>query len=319
MVPAYLRALNGRSDHLAKTRLAAGAFIISFSGVWVKICHVSATASAFYRVLFGGILLLLAVWIKGEMRRLKPRHLFLGVFCGLLIAVDLICYHSSIGYIGPGLGTILPNFQVFILAVASALFLKEKLSVLSILSMPIAFAGLFMIVGIHWQRLDPMYKLGIWFGLSAAVFYALYLLSLRWLQVEQSGRSTFHVLMLISLTAAVFLALELLRTGDSFRIPDGQSFWALAALGLFSQVLGWILIANALPYVRTSLSGLILLLQPALSFVWDVLLFDRPTNLLNWIGVAIVLGAIYFGATGGSRAKGTQRRQVISAAGRHGK
>ena len=318
MIPAFLRALNGHTSHLAKTRLAAGAFIISFSGVWVKICHVTATTSAFYRVLFGGIFLLLAVWIKGEMRRLMPRHIVLGLSCGLLIAVDLICYHSSIGFVGPGLGTILPNFQVFILAVVGALFFKEKLSALSILSMPVAFAGLFMIVGVHWQRLDPMHKLGIWFGLSAAVFYALYLLSLRWLQVEQEGRSTFHVLMIVSLTAAAFLALELWRTGESFRIPDGQSFWALAALGLFSQAVGWILIANALPHIRASLSGLILLLQPALSFVWDVLLFDRPTSLASWIGVMIVLGAIYFGATGRLRAKEPPRRRVMSAAGRDG-
>ena len=36
----FLGSLNGRSDRFAKTRLVAGAFMISFSGVWVKICHV---------------------------------------------------------------------------------------------------------------------------------------------------------------------------------------------------------------------------------------------------------------------------------------
>jgi drug/metabolite transporter (DMT)-like permease len=318
VVFSFLRALNGRSNRLAKTRLVTGAFIISFSGVWVKISHVTATASAFYRVLFGGIFLLLAALMNGEVRWLRPRHMMWAFFCGLLISVDLICYHSSINYIGPGLGTILPNFQVFILAVVGALFLKEKLSVVSVLSMPIAFAGLFMIVGIHWERLDPMYKLGIYFGLSAAVFYALFLLLLRRLQAEQTGRSIFQIIMLVSLTAAALLALELLRTGDSFRIPDGQSFWALAALGLFSQAVGWILITNALPYVRASLSGLILLLQPALSFVWDVLFFNRPTSLFNWIGVTIVLCAIYFGTTGRSRGRKPRAGKAISAAGRDG-
>ena len=73
--------------------------------------------------------------------------------------------------------------------------------------------------------------------------------------------------------------------------------WALLALGLFSQCVGWILITNALPNLRTSLSGLILLLQPALAFVWDVLFFQRATDLSNWVGVIIVLGAIYLAAS----------------------
>jgi len=295
---SFLQAFNGYSSRFAKSRLVAGAFLISFSGVWVKVCHVTPTASAFYRVLFGGLLLLAAAWIKREIRWLKWRQALLGLLCGVFFAVDLIFYHYSIGYIGPGLGTILPNFQVFILAVVGALLLKERVRLIAILSMPVAFGGLFLIVGVDWNQLNPLYKAGIYLGLGAAVFYAIFLLSLRKLQAEQKGRSIFHVLMIVSLTTAALIALELLWVGDSFRIPDWQSFWSLAALGLFSQAIGWILITNALPHVRASLSGLILLLQPALAFVWDVLLFARPTSTTNWIGLTVVLAAIYMGTTG---------------------
>ena len=55
-------------------------------------------------------------------------------------------------------------------------------------------------------------------------------------------------------------------------------------------------ISNALPKVCASLSSLILLLQPALAFVWDVLFFQRPTSIRNWVGLAVVLVAIYLGA-----------------------
>jgi drug/metabolite transporter (DMT)-like permease len=79
-------------------------------------------------------------------------------------------------------------------------------------------------------------------------------------------------------------------------IPDRQSLLSLLTLGIFSQGVGWILISNALPRLRVSLSGLILLLQPALAFVWDVSFFDRPTSVVNWIGVAVVLVAIYMGS-----------------------
>jgi drug/metabolite transporter (DMT)-like permease len=42
-----------------------------------------------------------------------------------------------------------------------------------------------------------------------------------------------------------------------------------------------------------SLVGLLLLLQPGLSFVLDVILFDRATSSLDWIGLAVSLAGIF--------------------------
>ena len=38
------------------------------------------------------------------------------------------------------------------------------------------------------------------------------------------------------------------------------------------------------------------LLQPALSFVFDVILFARPTRALDWIGVGLSLVGIFIGS-----------------------
>jgi drug/metabolite transporter (DMT)-like permease len=276
--------------------LVVGAVMISFSGVWVKLSHVTPTASAFYRVFFGGIILLSAALLRREMVWHGGRHLMLSLVCGFLFAIYLVFYHYSVMYVGPGLGTILPNFQVFILAMTGMFFFGEKVRLLFIISIPLAFIGLFLIVGIDWKQLDQLNKIGVYFGLAAAVCYAAFLLSLRKLQSDQTGLSFFYVLMMVSLAASAFLALEIFRHGDTFIIPDLQSFYALVALGLFSQTIGWMLITHALPVILASLSGFILLLQPALAFVWDVLIFQRPMSLVNWAGVFIVLMAIYFGS-----------------------
>jgi drug/metabolite transporter (DMT)-like permease len=284
-----------RTIRLAAAGLLSGAVMISFSGVWVKIAHVTSTASAFYRVFFGSIFLLMAVLGKGELKPKKIPNLWLAVCCGFLFALDLYFFHISIRYVGPGLGTILPNFQVFILAAIGIIFFKEKARLAYLLSIPLAFFGLFLIIGLHWGRMDPLYRIGVYCGLATAVCYAGFILSLRKLQADQIGSSIFYVLMVASMASSAFLAVEIWRAEDTFKIPDLQSLIALASLGLFSQSVGWILIANALPKIQASLSGLILLLQPALAFTWDVLFFHRPTTWINWAGVGIVLVAIYFG------------------------
>ena len=289
--------------HTSKTRtrqytmpaFITGAVLISFSGVMVKVAHIAPNVSAFYRFLFGSIALLAAALYRRELRWPAMRNLFLVLLCGFLLGLDIWLFHYSVDYVGPGLGTILPNFQVFILAGFGMLFLKEPLRWIYLISLPLAFLGLFMIVGVNWSILEPTYRLGIYYGLAAAVGYAGFLISLRKLQGEQMGTSFFYVLMMVSFTSAAFVGAEVVYNGDSFQIPDLQSFLALAALGLLCHTMGWIFITNALPKIRASFSGLILLLQPALAFVWDVVFFQRTTTLLNWLGVLIVLVAIYLG------------------------
>jgi len=292
---AILRLLINLSHRYALISLLMGAVMISFSGVWVKTSHVPPVVSAFYRVFFGGLILLAATFSNHEIKWHGNRHLFLGLLCGLLFAFDLAFYHFSVDHVGPGLGTILPNFQVFIIAAVGIVFLKEKVHPLFLMSIPIAFFGLFLIVGIDWRALGPNYQRGVYCGLGAAVCYAGFLLSIRRLQADQMGISFFYALTLVSLVTSAFLGLEVWREGHSFGIPDMQTLLSLAALALFSQSVGWILITHALPGMRASLSGFILLLQPSLAFVWDVLLFHRPTSLLNWVGVVLCLAAIYIG------------------------
>lgn len=283
--------------HLPVFQLLCGAFLISFSGIFVKIADVPPSTSAFYRVFFGSVFLVFAViWFK-DFKKLTPLELFIISFCGFIFALDLFFWHESIMFIGPGLATLLGNFQVFLLAAAGIFFFGEKVRPRFFGAIPLAIIGLLLIVGVHWKALGSDYKTGIYFGLLTAVCYTIFLLTLRKIQSEEN-HSIFSSLMIVSMSCALFLGIKMYYAGDSFAIPDFKSLLSLLGLGLFSQTIGWVLIANALPRIRASFTGLILLLQPALAFIWDVLIFDRPTDLLNWTGVALTLAAIYMGLTG---------------------
>lgn len=279
----------------AVTTLFAGALIISFSGVWVKLAHVSPTSSAFYRLFFGFLFLLPAAFIRGEVKSKSLNIYLINMLCALFFALDLYCWHRSIHYIGPGLATMLGNFQVFGLALVGIIFFREKIRIIFILSLPLAMLGLYLIIGVNRDTLGEEYRAGIYYGFATAACYIGFLLTLRQLQSRQKENSQFFNMMLVSFIGAVFLGCTILTTGISFTIPDMQSLLSLTALGFFSQFVGWVMIANAMPHIRASHTGLILLLQPAFAFVWDVLFFARPTALINWVGVLLALSAIYMG------------------------
>ncbi len=277
--------------------ILTGAVFISFSSTWVAWSQVDPVVSAFYRVFFGSLFLLIYCLLNRAIRPISPKTITYCALCGLCFAGDLYCWHLSILYVGPGLATILGNFQVFVLTVISVLFFGQRVRMFFILALLLAFCGLFLIIGLNWETLSDDYRIGVLFGLITALFYACFILSLRKIQGLESGISFIYTLLLISVATAVILGPLVWFSGNSFTIPDFGSLLSLACLGLFSQTIGWAFIARSLPNLLPSVAGLILLLQPALAFFWDVLIFARPTSLLQWVGVGIVLAAIYLGAT----------------------
>ncbi len=59
------------------------------------------------------------------------------------------------------------------------------------------------------------------------------------------------------------------------------------------------LITRGLPHVQAGTAGLLILLQPTLAFVWDIVFFARPTTLVDVAGAVLALGAIYLGTVRG--------------------
>jgi len=281
---------------LVKTTM--GAMMISFSAVWVRLAQVAPTVSAFYRVGFGALFLLVILVFRRDQLWQGWSVLGLALITAFFFALDLYAWHRCIGYVGPGLATILGNFEVFLVPMVGLLLYKERLSLRFVLAVPLAVIGLFMIVGVRWGQLSPDYRIGIGWGLATAVFYTGFLVSLRRLQARPSPPSAVLSLMIVSTFSAFYLAADIAANGESFAIPTLQSGLALVALGLFSQTAGWLLITHSLPRIPAAVAGLLLLLQPSLAFVWDVLFFGRETSSIAWAGVALAIGAIYLGSTG---------------------
>lgn len=270
--------------------------MISFSGVYVKMADVSATISGFYRMLFGALVLLVLLVIRKEMLWKSSRYLIIAAICAIFFAADLLVWHQSILYIGPGLSTIIANFQVFILALYGIVILKEKGSPQLFIAIPLAVMGLFLITGLDWSSFDTTYKAGVFLALATAVCYSFYILTLRKLQAVRNPLSPIANLFIISVFTSIILAGFGIAGGESFEIPNVSSGFALLMYGVFSQVIGWTLISFGLPNLKASLAGLILLLQPAFSFVWDILFFSRAIDFVSGGGVVVALVAIYLGA-----------------------
>jgi drug/metabolite transporter (DMT)-like permease len=287
--------LRARERRIGTLQVLGGGFLISFSAVLVKVAHVGPTTAGFYRVLFGGLVLASIALVARHRIWNGFAPLFWAFTVVLFFAADLSMWHRSIHYVGPGLATILANFQVFFLAAVGVGVFRERADWRLLVAIPLAILGLFLLVGIDWGALGPRYRLGVVFGIGTAMAYTGYLLALRKTQLTARAISPTANLAVISLLTAGIMGLECEFQGEGFRIPDLQSWAALLAYGTLCQALGWIAITRGIARVDASRVGLMLLVQPTLTFVWDMLFFSRPTTGIELFGAGLALVAIYLG------------------------
>jgi drug/metabolite transporter (DMT)-like permease len=280
----------------------AGAACISSSAVVMQLAGTSASLTALGRCGFALPVLAVLVWL--DRRRgatpLAPRSRWLARLAGLFLAADLIVWSHAISDIGAGLGTVVPNLQVLILAMAGWLFLGERPRRSLLVASPVMVTGLALVGGLtgsHAYGADP--GAGVLTGAAVAVLYSIYIFTLRQ-ATAGDAQSPVTALLEATLGATVGSVVIGLVLHD-FRLghPWPALGW-LALLAITSQVIGWLLITTSMSRLPAWMIGVVLLIQPAGSVALGYLVLHERPSLAQLAGVALMLAGVLAAVGGGS-------------------
>ena len=273
--------------------ILSGAFLISFSPVFVNLVSIEPTVSGFYRMLFGSIALFIIYLIKNNENPLRKNISKFIVLGAIFFSLDLWFWHRSIIYVGPGLSTLLANFQILILPFLALIFFNQKTQRIQIFSIFLGLLGLFLITGQSWDIAGNNYKLGVLFGLLTAISYAGYIISMKRIDYNAAVNSDpIFNLLFISLISAGLLFLFSIIEQVPLEIKSSSELIWMICYGLFSHVIGWFFILNGLQKISAVTAGIILLTQPILSYVWDFIIFKKVILPIEYFGIVSVLLAM---------------------------
>jgi drug/metabolite transporter (DMT)-like permease len=280
--------------------LLAGAICIAFSGILVRLADVEPSTAAFYRCAYAvPPLAAIAYWERRRYGSRGGRSRAWAWLAGAFFAADLILWHHSIAAVGAGLATVLGNVQVVLVPLSAWLLLSERPAARVVAAVPVVLSGVVLISGVVGAGAygeDP--ALGVLYGLLTAVAYTGFLLTLRAgsADVRRSAGALFHA----TLASAICVVPVGLALGELELRTSWEAFWWLLTLALTSQVLGWLLIAAALPRAPAAMSAVVLTLQPVSAVLLAMILVDEDPSFVQLAGVAVVVGGILL-ATAGRR------------------
>ena len=287
---------------------ALGALAISQSSPLAKLSGASPAVVTLFR---GAVALpFLALLARREGHVATPRDRALAFVAGGLFALDLQCFHLSIPLLGVGLATVVPNSQVFMVGLFAALA-GERTPKRAIAAIPLAFLGLLMLARV----LDPFGAngladptviaagsdpaQGVLWGLGAAAFYGLYLISTRRISPSATGSAAVGPFTMLRDSALGTIAVSLtlaLATGSLLPPEIWPGVGWLVLLALMSQVLGYPLINASIPHLPSVVGSLLLFVQPLMTLVAGVIIFGEVPTPGQLIGALILFGGVMVAA-----------------------
>ena len=265
--------------------MIAAMLISGTIGWFVLVSGQSVIDVVFWRCVVGGAMLLLVCRALGLLRAelLGRRVLTLAVVSGVAIVGNWLLLFASYSKASIAISTAVYNVQPFMLVGLGALFLGERITLVKLAWLVVAFLGMLAIVSAHGDTgaSGENYLLGIALALGAALLYAVAALIVKRL----SGTPP-HLIALIQLLTGILMLAPL----AGYQLPERPQAWAsLATLGILHTGVMYMLLYSAIQKLPTALTGALSFVYPIAAIIVDWLAFDHRLGALQWLGVAAIL------------------------------
>ena len=284
---------NTKSVYTALIALFIGAALLGSSAIFVRFSETSPSLTAFYRALLA--LPFLYVWVlrtKSDLPLvpyLSKKNLLTFSLAGVFFGTDMAIWNWAISFTSVAHATLMANTAPIFVTLISFFFLKEKIKSSFFRALILSFMGVSIVI-LSGSGTDSFRLLGDTLGLTAAIFYAAYILVIKRLT---NTLPPAHTLFLATLFTAIFLFPVGLIESDTF-FPNTQKGWLiLLAYAFVSQALAQGFITFGISRLSAHLSSLTLLIQPIAAAIYGWLLLSEALNLWQALGGLIVLLGIY--------------------------
>lgn len=276
-----------------------------FSFIAIKEALVFMQPVAFAAARLWGATFVLLAWtvIRRQSLRLPVTKLLSASLLGVInLGLVNVLTALALGSVPAGLGSVLLYTYPLIAAVLAAVMLKDRLGLKSIVGLILGFAGVALISGPGGR-----FGLGTLLMLGAAAAWAIGSVMFK---VIASRQDLYAVTAWSGLAAATSASAW---TAFTEGVPEVRLTWALAWSLAYAAVIAsgaaWILWYWLLERGQTAVVSGYLFLTPVFSLGFGVVLLGEQIRFIEVVGIAAVLGGIFFV---NNRTEKRTSRQIIS-------
>lgn len=270
-------------------KLHIAVLLAGFTAVLGKLIGLNEGILVWYRLLFSAAILAIILLYKKAFaidRKLVGKV----ALTGCLIATHWVAFYGSVKYGNISIAVVCLSAMAFFTSIVEPLFFKRKIDVVEML------LGLMSIIGIAiFLRFSPDFRLGIIFGIAAALFSAIFpVLNKQLVQQMPPLTLSFYEYIFGLAFLTLLLPVFLHFFPASYYVPTTADLLWLVVMSLFCTVIAMALGLSALKKISAFTSNLTYNLEPIYGVLMGFLFFNesKSFNASFYICVTIIITAI---------------------------
>ncbi|CAM4316352.1 transporter [Bacillus manliponensis] len=220
-------------------------------------------------------------WNKKEMLQILA--------CGFFLVFNWVFLFKAFEMMSITIAISVYHLAPIIVLIIGSIVFKERLTILSVLSIIICFVGTVFVAGIDGNTsLESFMSSGIVWGLLAALFYAFTTLLGKGIEKTSAYAMTF-----VQTGVGIFLLLPFVDFQE-FQGLTEVNWMYIAATGLIHTGLVYYLFFDSLRGLSTSLISILVFLDPAVAILLDTVLTGFRPTMLQTIGIVLIFAGMAF-------------------------
>ena len=241
----------------------------------------------FYRYIFSVLILGAMMLFKKQSFAIKLKEVLPLIILGILFAFSSVFLFESFIHMDAGIACTILFVYPVIVAIAMAVFFKERLSVVTYGCIALALTGIVML---YDGGAVPLSLTGVMFVILSALSYSAYIIAVN----KSSVRSMNAVKLTFwgTLFSTVVIAVRLNMLTDLQPLESSVAWSNTIGLALFPTVISMVFIAVAVKKIGSTSTSILGSLEPITALAIGIIIFNEPiTPRIMW-GVLLIIVAV---------------------------
>jgi len=247
-----------------------------------------ADSVLFYRYAFGLVMLGVMMLVQKQSFALRRCEVFPLVIMGLLFSFSSLTLFLSYNYMDAGIASTILFVYPVLVAILMAVFFKEKVSPITMISIALAFTGISLLYqGEGGQTLSLT---GVTLVFISSLTYALYIIGVNRSVLKDMpiAKLTFYVL-LFGLSVYVIR----LKFCTQLDVVSQPVLWINpVCLALFPTVISLVAMTKSIHYIGSTPAAILGALEPLTAICCGVLVFGERLTPRIILGIVLILIAV---------------------------
>lgn len=232
------------------------------------------------------------IWLATGGHKTEPwekKEVIRTLICGVFIVLNWVFLFKAFEEMSISIAISIYNLAPIFVLILGSIFLKEKMTVQSLLATVTCFIGSIFIIGLNnFLSLTDFMQSGFIWALLSALFYALTMLTSKTIKNFSAYALTFT-----QTTVGIVMLLPLV----DFTLFNGlttTNWLYILGTGFIHTGFVYYLFFDSIRNLSTIVVSVLVFVDPVVAILLDMLLLDFMPTLLQTFGILLIFGGISY-------------------------